>query len=175
MNPAQPKSRQDRLAELEFRAPTVADGKRIWEIAHDSRVLDTNSSYAYVLWCHDFSATSIVADSGGRAVGFVTGYRKPEQPDVLMVWQVAVDHDHRGRGIAAHLLTALFERCASQGVTSLQTTISPDNVASQRLFAAVADRLGLTLSRVPLFAAEDFVDSHQPEDLYILARPTQFE
>ncbi|MEZ5211886.1 diaminobutyrate acetyltransferase [Gordonia sp. (in: high G+C Gram-positive bacteria)] len=169
MDPAQPKSRQDRGTDMTYRPPTVADGIRLHAIARDSAVLDVNSGYAYVLWCHDFSGTSIVAEYQGRAVGFVTGYRKPSRPDVLMIWQVAVDADQRGRGIAARMLTDLFERCRADGVTSMQTTISPDNLGSQRLFAAVAKTLGLGFHRESLFAAHDFPDAHLPEDLYILA------
>ena len=154
---------------IEFRSPGPDDGSRLWEIARDSQVLDVNSGYAYVLWGHDFADTSIVAVRDGRVVGFVTGYRKPTRPDVLMIWQVAVDADQRGGGIAARMLKDLFARCGGQGVTSMQTTISPDNSASQRLFASVAESLGLGFEREPLFAATAFPDAHEPEDLYILA------
>src|SRR6187397_2567124 len=76
---------------LQLRSPAVEDGARLWQIAADSRVLDVNSSYSYVLWCRDFSATSIVAEDAGRVVGFVTGYIRQDAPDTLFVWQVAVD------------------------------------------------------------------------------------
>ncbi|GAA3959171.1 diaminobutyrate acetyltransferase [Gordonia caeni] len=153
----------------------VDDGMRLWEIARDSQVLDVNSSYAYVLWCHDFPDTSIVAESDGGVVGFVTGYRKPSRPDVLMIWQVAVDADQRGRGIAARMLVELFERCRAEGVTSMQTTISPDNDGSKHLFASAAKTLGLGFRSESLFAATLFPDAHQPEDLYILAADSQSE
>ncbi|MFM9376389.1 diaminobutyrate acetyltransferase [Gordonia sp. VNK21] len=177
MNPEQPPSDRKTAApatvpKIQYRRPTVADGIRMWEIARDSQVLDVNSSYAYVLWAHDFTETSIVACADGRPVGFVTGYRKPRRPDVLMVWQVAVDADQRGRGIAAQMLIDLFRHCAGAGVTSLETTISPDNVGSQRTFASAAETLGLGFRSEPLFAVDDFPDAHQPEDLYILDRPT---
>ena len=94
-----------------FRQPTVADGTRLWEIARDSRVLDLNSSYSYVLWCRDFAPTSIVAaDEDGRAVGFVTGYIRPANPATLFVWQVAVDADQRGKGLAGKMLRRLVNR-----------------------------------------------------------------
>ncbi|MCK0440304.1 diaminobutyrate acetyltransferase [Gordonia alkaliphila] len=170
MNPDIPKSRQHRDSEVKFRKPVVDDGIRLWEIARDTHVLDVNSSYAYVLWCHDFAETSIVAESAGNPVGFVTGYRRPDQPNVLMVWQVAVDADQRGAGIAARMLTDLFTRAQTAGVTCLHTTISPDNVGSQRLFAAAAEQLGLDIRSESLFDADVFPDAHQPEDLYILSR-----
>lgn len=153
---------------IDYRQPTVDDGARLWEIASDSRVLDVNSSYSYVLWCHDFAASSIVAEVDGRVVGFVTGYRRQQDPSTVMVWQVAVDSEFRGHGIAATLLHRLFDRMQRKGVVAMHTTISPDNVASQRLFESVAHGRGLRFARRDLFSANDFPDSHLPEELYIL-------
>ena len=152
----------------EFRAPYISDGERIWEIAKESATLDLNSSYAYVLWCHDFAATSVVAVVDDRPIGFVTGYRRPADPSTLMVWQVAVDNDYRGQRIAARMLHQLMDRLAPEGVTAMHTTISSDNAASQRLFESVAASRGLQFTRRDLFAPELFPDSHQPEDLYLL-------
>ena len=78
--------------DLRLDHPGVEDGAAIWRIARDSRTLDLNSSYSYLLWCRDFAGTSVVArDAGGEPVGFVTGYFRPERPHTLVVWQVAVD------------------------------------------------------------------------------------
>ena len=151
-----------------LKAPTIADGRRMWEIARDSRELDLNSSYAYVLWCRDFHNTSIVASVNGRVCGFVTGYVRPERPDTLVVWQVAVDSQQRGMRIAARLLDGLLDRLAP-GVSRLETTISPGNAASIALFTGTAERRGLQITAEPLFSPADFPDSHEPEDLYILA------
>lgn len=152
-----------------YRRPRATDGLRMWEIARDSQVLDVNSSYAYVLWGADFSDTSIVAEVEGRVVGFVTGYRRPQADDALMVWQVAVDSDQRGKKIAGTMLCQLFKRNVGSGVTAINTTISPDNEASQALFAGTARELGLEFTREPFLDAELFGDSHEPEDLYRLS------
>ncbi|MCZ9340443.1 diaminobutyrate acetyltransferase, partial [Streptomyces sp. TRM76130] len=48
-------------ADLLIDRPRVTDGATLWRIARDSKVLDLNSSYAYLLWCRDFAATSAVA------------------------------------------------------------------------------------------------------------------
>ncbi|MGB7362632.1 MAG: GNAT family N-acetyltransferase, partial [Rhodococcus sp. (in: high G+C Gram-positive bacteria)] len=78
--------------DFSFRPPRAGDGIRLWEIARDSQVLDVNSSYSYVLWCRDFSDTTVVAvDADDKPVGFVTGYLRPDSTDTIFVWQVAVD------------------------------------------------------------------------------------
>ncbi|MCS0637290.1 diaminobutyrate acetyltransferase [Streptomyces sp. LP05-1] len=152
-------------------APRVEDGAAIWRIARDSEVLDLNSSYSYLLWCRDFAGTSLVARGPeGEPIAFVTGYVRPERPETLVVWQIAVDREHRGKGLAGVLLDALTSRLAGQGVRTLETTVTPDNTASDRLFAAFAERRGAALEREVLFDGGLFPEgTHEPEVLYRIA------
>ncbi|MFW6599709.1 diaminobutyrate acetyltransferase [Propionibacteriaceae bacterium Y2011] len=134
-------------------------------MAGESEVLDVNASYAYLLWARDFAATSVIAtDPTGEPCGFVTGYRRPDQPDTLMIWQVAVDARMRGRGLARQMLDHLTARVPS--ITALETTITADNEASIALFSSFARGQGATLRTEPLFGAADFPDGHDAEELY---------
>ncbi|MFE3194223.1 diaminobutyrate acetyltransferase [Nocardia sp. NPDC059240] len=160
---------------VRIREPVLADGAHMWRIAEESQVLDTNSGYAYLLWCRDFSDTSLVVEIDGEVTGFVIGYTRPAWPRTLFVWQVAVDHAHRGQGLAVAMLDVLLESCAAHGVTQLETTISPDNPASVATFSALARRRGAALTRTPLFTADQFPGGHQPEDLYRIAPVTPQE
>ncbi|MBX7549019.1 diaminobutyrate acetyltransferase [Streptomyces sp. NPDC004232] len=156
-------------ADLLIDQPAVTDGAALWRLAKDSKTLDLNSSYSYLLWCRDFAGTSAVArGAGGAPVGFVTGYVRPDRPHTLLVWQVAVDSAHRGLGIAAALLDGLTARLtAERGVTEVETTITPGNTASERLFTSFAERHGARLAREVLFPTELFPDGpHDPEVLY---------
>ncbi|MFI8432192.1 diaminobutyrate acetyltransferase [Streptomyces sp. NPDC079020] len=147
----------------------MEDGAAIWRIARDSEVLDLNSSYSYLLWCRDFAATSVVArDENGEPIAFVTGYIRPDRPDTLVVWQVAVDHGHRGMGLAAKLLDSLTARVAAErGLALVETTVTPDNTASDRLFTSYAQRHDVPLEREVLFDGDLFPeDTHLPEVLY---------
>ncbi|MFJ6698470.1 diaminobutyrate acetyltransferase [Streptomyces sp. NPDC091272] len=158
---------------LEIDSPRVEDGAAIWRIARDSEVLDLNSSYSYLLWCRDFATTSVVARDrpGGDPIAFITGYVRPERPETLVVWQVAVDGEHRGRGLAGTLLEALTTKvAASHGISTVETTITPDNVPSDRLFTSYAERRGASLTREVLFDGglfpADSGETHLPEVLY---------
>lgn len=156
--------------------PATTDGAALWRLAKDSKTLDLNSSYSYLLWCRDFSDTSVVArGADGEPVGFVTGYLRPERPHTLLVWQVAVDAGHRGLGIAASLLDSLAARLiAERGITELETTITPGNTASERLFTSFAERHGARVSREVLFPAELFPGGpHDPEVLYRIGPLTE--
>ncbi|MGW0040436.1 diaminobutyrate acetyltransferase [Rhodococcus sp. NPDC003348] len=150
------------------RRPTVADGTRMWEIARGSRVLDLNSSYSYLLWCRDFHDSSTVAEIDGRVVGFVTGFVRPQDPQTVFVWQVAVDESARGQGVAAAMLGDLLDHLAHQGITRLETTISPDNTASIALFTALARNRYTTITKRELFTPNHFPDTHESEELYVV-------
>ncbi|MFI1915248.1 diaminobutyrate acetyltransferase [Nocardia sp. NPDC020380] len=149
-----------------IRPPLVEDGADIWHIARDSGVLDANSSYAYLMWCRDFAATSVVTEIGRTVAGFVIGYRRPQEPGTLFVWQVAVDHAYRGFGLGVGMLESLLDNLAGQGISALETTISPDNAASIAMFAALARRRGAVMTDRPLFESHTFPDPHESERLY---------
>jgi L-2,4-diaminobutyric acid acetyltransferase len=151
---------------LEIDAPVVADGPALYRITRDSAVLDVNSSYAYLLWCRDFAQTSAVARADGAVVGFVTGYIRPDAPDTLVVWQIAVDASQRGGGVAGRLLGHLVDRVRPRGVRYLETTITPDNSASIKLFTALARERAANIESSELFTADLFPEAHLGEDLY---------
>jgi diaminobutyrate acetyltransferase len=150
------------------RRPSLDDGAAMWRIARDSQVLDVNASYAYLLWCRDFAATSVVATVDGAPAGFVTGYLRPDRPDTLMVWQVAVDAGHRGKRIASRMLAGLVDQVATP-VACLETTITADNEASISLFTAFARSRGAEIAQEPIFDSSHFPDGHDGELLFRIA------
>lgn len=147
--------------------PSVADGAPMWELAGAAGSLDVNSSYAYLLWCRDFSSTSVVARPSSRdgVAGFVTGYVRPDDPTVLLVWQVAVAPDHRRRGLGGAMLEAVVGVMAERGCTHMETTVTADNEASRAMFDGIAGRHGARIEESVLFAVGDFPDGHDAEHL----------
>lgn len=140
----------------------------MWRVAEASGELDLNSSYMYLLFARDFAQTCRVAIAGDAVVGFVLGYRRPEAPDCLFIWQVAVNESHRGQGLAGRLLDdlALALTALPDPVTRMETTITADNSASQRLFAGFAERWGARMEVGELFETEHFPDAHDAERLH---------
>lgn len=151
-----------RILDEVFEPPRIEDGRQLWRIARDSKTLDLNSPYSYVLWCRDFAATSVVARADGAIRGFVTGFERPEEPGTLFVWQVAVEAAWRGRALAGRMLAHLADR----GPRFVEATVTPDNIASDRLFAAFARDRGAELRRTPLMSGDLFPGDHEPEELY---------
>lgn len=151
-----------------IRHPKIEDGSAMWRVARDSQRLDLNTPYAYILWARDFAATSLVAEVDGAVAGFVSGYLRPDAPDVVMVWQIAVDSSCRGRGLAGKLLDELADRT---GAMALQTTITADNPPSIQLFSSFAQRRGAQHTVSELFTVEHFPKGgdFQPELLHHIA------
>jgi L-2,4-diaminobutyric acid acetyltransferase len=149
-----------------FRPPTLRDGGAIWASARDAGTLELNTSYAYLLIARDLARTSRVAVHDGRVVGFVAAYLRPQAPDTLFVWQIAVDPALRGRHLAAQLLDSLLEDLPE--VCRVETTITEDNHASRAVFASFARRHGAEETVQALLTADLFPDDHEPELLHII-------
>lgn len=161
-----------RNAAARFREPRLADGAAIRALIERSPPLDVNSTYAYLLLAEHFAATCVVTEVTGRLAGFVSAYRLPQRQDVLFVWQVAVDREARGRGLGRAMLEVLIERQACDGVRCLETSVSPPNVASRRMFCAFAAAPGRALDESPFFAAGDFgAERHEEEVLLRISFP----
>lgn len=149
-----------------FRPPTKADAAGMYALAARSG-LDINSEYSYLMVSHYFHSTSTVAVSDGEVVGFVSGFRVPDSPSELFVWQIAVSPETRGQGIAKRMLTDLVTRLHPEGINYVQATINPSNKASIKTFSSLAGRLKCEISHEVVFSAESFSgEGHEEEVLY---------
>lgn len=151
--------------EFTFRAPQASDGPRVHQLISQCPPLDTNSLYCNLLQCLHFAGTSLIAEQHGLIVGFISGYRLPQQPDTLFVWQVAISAQTRGKGLASRMLQELLRR--QQGAVShLHTTITLNNEASWQTFRRLAANLNAPLNSHELFTRDQhFAGAHDAEHL----------
>ncbi len=150
-----------------FREPSRADGGKIFSLIADCPPLDVNSSYCNFLQAAHFSNTCIIAEQDKDIAGFISSYKKPTDPDVLFVWQVAVSPRYRGKGLAYKMLDQLIQRQSLQGVEAVETTITKDNDASWSLFKKLDSNHG-NRGEVSTFLDEEthFKGTHDTEYLY---------
>ena len=140
---------------------TQGDGAAMWELA-DQSTLDSNSPYAYILWGDYFGGTSRVAHDGIGLIGFVMGFRPPEKPETLFVWQVGVSPRARQTGLASRLIEEIW--AANEGFSYLEATVTPNNIASERLFRSFAERHRAAVETTVHYGEELFpVGDHEPE------------
>ncbi|TCS36973.1 diaminobutyrate acetyltransferase [Paucimonas lemoignei] len=153
---------------LQLRPPERRDGAALHDLVAACPPLDLNSRYAYLLLCEHHAQTSVVAESDSELVGAITAYVPPQQPDTLFIWQVAVAERIRGQKLGTRMLQHLLQHCVhAQGLRWVETTISPDNLASHNLFTQFAVRHDAGCTTTTLFAASDFgASGHQAESLY---------
>jgi L-2,4-diaminobutyric acid acetyltransferase len=153
--------------EIKFEAPTSADGFRVHRLVQACPPLDQNSMYCNLLQCSHFNETSIAANSNGELVGFVSGYLKPAEPGTLFVWQVAVAEQARGQGLACRMIEALLKRPACLNINRIETTITPSNIPSQKLFTRLADLLAAPVRQQEGFDKQKhFNQEHESEQLW---------
>ena len=151
-----------------FRPPTDRDGRNVHALIARCSPLDVNSLYANLLQCTHFADTSLLAErEDGRVAAFASGYLIPRTPDTLFIWQVAVDPDSRGQGLALSLLGTLLDRTIRSGIRYLETTISPENGPSRSLFQKLFAQREAPFSTRLLFDREThFGKGHDEEILY---------
>jgi L-2,4-diaminobutyric acid acetyltransferase len=149
---------------ITFRSPHAEEGTAMWQLVKTVGVLDLNSEYAYMLMARHFCDTSIVAEEDDQLLGFVTGYIPPNQPRVLFIWQVGVVPQARGRGLASRMIKALLDRADMEDVLYIETTVTPSNQASTRLFERLAEKMDAPLAKTLWFPKSYFYeDDHEGE------------
>lgn len=150
-----------------FRRPTVADGVRVHALIAGCPPLDSNSMYCNLLQCSHFAETCVLAENEGDIAAFLSAYRKPHDPEVMFIWQIAVAAKYRGLGLASRMLDALMRRSPANHVSYIETSITPSNQASANLFERFAQKQAATLTKSVLFSkAEHFGGQHDDEVLF---------
>lgn len=154
-----------------LRNPKSRDAAKIRELVKACKPLDLNSTYAYLLLCHHFADTCVLAEHQGQIVGFVSGYLPPGREDVIFVWQVAVAPEMRGCGLANAMLRELLSRTSLHTVHYLETTVSPSNEPSRKMFRALARQLETECAETTLFGRALFGgEDHEEEVLLRIGR-----
>lgn len=149
-----------------LRPARLDDGAGIWNLVKSGGVLDLNSSYAYLMLCDRFAETTVVAAGDGEILGFVGAFCPPAQSDVVFVWQIGVSPKMRGQGLGVTLLNELVEQEACEDVSFLETTITPSNEASKRLFQKFARQQQADMNVSVGYSAKHFPDGHEAEHLF---------
>lgn len=149
-----------------LRIPTAEDGPALFDLIAACPPLDTNSRYCNLLQVSHFARTAVVAELEGQIVGSITGYLKPEDPETLFIWQVAVHERARGRRLATRMMEEIVDRDFCRGVRNMETTIEPSNAASWKAFEKFAEARNAPTSQSLLFSRErHFAGAHGDEVL----------
>jgi len=145
---------------ISFRKPNLEDGKDIWSLAKETSELELNSSYSYILWCDKFADSTIVAVKDNEVIGFVQGFIQEDPEPTLFVLQVAVSEEIREQGLATRMIETLMKRTDAK---YLEATVTPSNLASNRLFQSLAVKYHSTYE-IRRYIEEDYFPSAEDEE-----------
>ncbi|ERP31732.1 diaminobutyrate acetyltransferase [Chitinivibrio alkaliphilus] len=155
-------------ATITYRQPEFSDGLSVARLIEACPPLDLNTTYYYYMMCRDFAATSVIAELDGEICGYISAYFRPEAPQTLFVWQVAVSSAARGKGLAGKMLDWIVSS-QSKDIAAIETTITASNTASQAVFKKYAAAKNASISKEPFLTASDFgAGDHEAEDLYTI-------
>lgn len=147
------------------------DGKDIWRLIKDTRVLDLNSAYSYLMLCKYFSDTCVIAETNGSVAGFVSGFIAPTDSTVLFVWQVAVDERVRRRGLGMNMLKHLLTRDSSSQTRYLEITANPSNHAAWSLYHHLAQKFNTKCEVSECFPSRLFPGGQHEDELMLRIGP----
>ncbi|NLO21956.1 MAG: diaminobutyrate acetyltransferase [Syntrophomonadaceae bacterium] len=159
--------KEKQFKSLELRSPRIEDGGAVWQLVKETRSLDLNSPYSYLILCKFFNKTCVVAEHNGQIVGFISGFNPPEKPDVLFIWQVAVAESQRKKGLGLRMLKTLLKRPECKEVQFLELTVNPSNHPAISLYAKLARDMETSYTISECFSKDMFpAGNHEPELLY---------
>lgn len=149
-----------------FRAPVPEDGPAVWKLVENTPGLDSNSLYYYTLWFRDFADDSLVATVDDELVGFLTGYRRPDEPETYFVWQTAVNPRHGIPFLGVKLFQAAADQQVANGARYVEATVSAENKAIIMVLKQFSKKHSAHIETRVLFPSSLFFDSHHDEILY---------
>jgi L-2,4-diaminobutyric acid acetyltransferase len=149
-----------------FRAPVPEDGPAVWKLVENTPGLDSNSIYYYSLWFRDFADGSLIATVDDEIVGFLTGYRRPDEPETYFVWQTAVNPRHGIPFLGVKLFQAAADQQVAHGARYVEATVSAENKAILMVLKQFAKKHSAHIETRVLFPGSLFPDSHHDEVLY---------
>ncbi|MFJ5997951.1 diaminobutyrate acetyltransferase [Streptomyces sp. NPDC092370] len=149
-----------------FRPPVPEDGPAVWNLVENTPGLDSNSVYYYTLWFRDFADGSLIATVDDEIVGFLTGYRRPDDPETYFVWQTAVNPRHGIPFLGVKLFQAAADQQVAQGARYVEATVSAENKAILMVLKQFAKKHSAHIETQVLFPSNLFPDGHHDEVLY---------
>ncbi|WP_299704755.1 diaminobutyrate acetyltransferase [uncultured Tateyamaria sp.] len=162
---------------VRFQSPNLVHAPSIIELVNETPSLDSNSEYAYALWCTHFAEQSVVALRDDEVIGFLTGFRSPGRPDTYFLWQTATKPRHGVAGLGVDMIDYAVRREIKRGASRIEASVDDQNKAIRLLMKSLAKRLKGRIEEELLFPGSLLAgqrDAHHDETLMriCLVHPT---
>ncbi|OCM00355.1 L-2,4-diaminobutyric acid acetyltransferase [Aliarcobacter thereius] len=150
---------------ITLKKPDKSNSKEIFKIIKESRTLDLNSEYLYLLLSTHFQDSCSLAFIKDELASLVLAYYLPNESKTLFIWQIATKKEFRGNNLTLKLLEDIVSR---KEINKLITTVNPNNIASSKIFEKFAKNNNSELTKSILFSKDDFLNSHEDEVLFTI-------
>jgi N-acetylglutamate synthase-like GNAT family acetyltransferase len=121
-----------------IRRPAEADHPTIVRLVEGWDGGRTLRRLAARAWLRHFAGTSwLLEDEAGRLMGFLLGYRSPDQPETAVVQLIGVDQNRRRRGLGRELVERFASDVRRQGVSRLEAIAWPGDRTAVGFFLGV--------------------------------------
>jgi len=169
--PVPERSHSKGASDINIAPPVAEDAAEIHALIAACPPLDCNSLYANLIQCAHFASACAVARIDGKVAGWVSGHRPPEESATYFLWQVAVDPEVRGRGLARRMLAEILSRPEQSRTRRLKTSITRGNEASWRLFKSVSAWLGAPMREELWFDRERHFGGQNESEFLVTIGP----
>ncbi|OEV04306.1 GNAT family N-acetyltransferase [Streptomyces oceani] len=149
-----------------LRVPLPEDSPAAWKLAENTPDLDSNSLHYYALWFLDFADGSLVVTLNDELIGFLTGYRRPDEPETYFVRQTAVNPRRGIPFLREKLFQAAADQEVARGVRYVETTVCAENKSIIMMLKRFADKHSASIETRVLFPSVLFSEIHHDEVLY---------
>jgi ribosomal protein S18 acetylase RimI-like enzyme len=164
-----PVDREPRLATL--RRPTEADHGSVAAVIDEWFGGRRMGDQAARSWFRHVASTSwLAADANGRPIGLLLGYRSQDHPDEAVLHLLAVDPNHRRRGVARTLVEAFADDLAARGARHVVALAWPGDPPSTAFFGACGFAADTGEGSQNLFGMPAYPDFEAPGDDRIVFR-----
>ncbi len=130
-----------RAARLDDLEPMVDLLRLLFTIEEDFNVDATRQRQGLALLLREARACVLIAEAEGRVVGMCTGQlviSTAEGGPSLLVEDVVIATDHRGKGLGRELMAAMARWAGAQGATRMQLLADRNNLPALHFY----ERLG---------------------------------
>ena len=130
-----------RAARLDDLEPMVDLLRLLFTIEEDFNVDATRQRQGLALLLREARACVLVAEAEGRVVGMCTGQlviSTAEGGPSLLIEDVVIATDHRGKGLGRELMAAMARWAGAQGATRMQLLADRNNLPALHFY----ERLG---------------------------------
>lgn len=117
-----------------LRAGMPADLEALFALERSSFAGDRLSRRSLRRFLDSESARLIVAELGGRVVGYCL-LLTPAGRSIARIYSIAIAADHRGRGVAGRLLDAAEQAALALGYAGMGLEVRDDNTAAIALYS----------------------------------------